>query len=87
MFFKLLLSNWSKIIQTSQVGGVLETSGPPLDDGHRDFYVGQGRLGVGSMSPKIFLSKNIITKNFSKKILLPKNFLKKNIYFAKNSNR
>ena len=28
---------WPKIIQTSQVGGVLETSGPPLDDGHTDF--------------------------------------------------
>ena len=28
---------WPKIIQTLQVGGVLETSGPPLDDGHTDF--------------------------------------------------
>ena len=28
---------WPKIIQTSQVGDVLETSGPPFDDGHRDF--------------------------------------------------
>ena len=26
---------WLKIIRTSQVGGVLETSGPPLPDGHR----------------------------------------------------
>ena len=26
-----------KIMQTLQVGGVLESSGPPLDDGHRDF--------------------------------------------------
>ena len=28
---------WLKIMQTLQVGGVLESSGPPLDDGHRDF--------------------------------------------------
>ena len=85
MFFKLLLSNWSKIIQTSQVGGVLETSGPPLDDGHRDFYVGQGRLGVGSMSPKIFLAKILLPRIFSKNIVAKNIFEKK--YFAKNSNR
>ena len=28
---------WLKIMQTLQVGGVLESSGPPLDDGHRYF--------------------------------------------------
>jgi len=28
---------WLKIIQILQVGGVLESSGPPLHDGHRDF--------------------------------------------------
>ena len=28
---------WLKIIQTLQVGGVLESSGDPLEDGHRDF--------------------------------------------------
>ena len=28
---------WLKIMQILQVGGVLESSGPPLDDGHRDF--------------------------------------------------
>ena len=31
---------WLKIIQILQVGGVLESSGPPLDDGHRDFKNG-----------------------------------------------
>ena len=25
------------MFQISQVGGVLESSGPPLEDGHRDF--------------------------------------------------
>ena len=29
---------WLKIIQTLQVGGVLESSGPPPADGHRDFW-------------------------------------------------
>ena len=29
-----------KIIQTLQVGGVLESSGPPFDDGHRYFKIG-----------------------------------------------
>ena len=29
---------WLKIIQTLQVGGVLESSGPPLHDGHRDIW-------------------------------------------------
>ena len=29
---------WLKIIQTLQVGGVLESSGDPLEDGHRDFW-------------------------------------------------
>ena len=28
---------WLKIIQTLQVGGVLESSGDPFEDGHRDF--------------------------------------------------
>ena len=28
---------WLKIIQILHVGGVLESSGPPLDDGHRNF--------------------------------------------------
>ena len=28
---------WLKIMQTLKVGGVLETSGPPLHDRHRDF--------------------------------------------------
>ena len=28
---------WLKTIQSSQVGGVLESSGAPLADGHRDF--------------------------------------------------
>ena len=28
---------WTWLIQTLQVGGVLESSEPPLDDGHRDF--------------------------------------------------
>ena len=28
---------WLKMFQISQVGGVLESSGPPLEDGHRDF--------------------------------------------------
>ena len=28
---------WLKIIQTLQVGGVLEFSEPPFDDGFRDF--------------------------------------------------
>ena len=32
-----IVITWLKIIQTLQVGGVLETSGPPLHDGHRDF--------------------------------------------------
>ena len=32
-----IVITWLKIIQTLQVGGVLETSGPTLDDGHRDF--------------------------------------------------
>ena len=32
-----IAKTWLKIIQTLQVGGVLETSGPPLHDGHRNF--------------------------------------------------
>ena len=28
---------WLKMFQISQVGGVLESWGPPLEDGHRDF--------------------------------------------------
>ena len=36
-YFLQIATTWLKIIQTLQVGGVLETSGTPLDDGHRDF--------------------------------------------------
>ena len=32
-----VLKNLGPKSSTSQVGGVLETSEPPLDDGHRDF--------------------------------------------------
>ena len=35
-FFGIAIT-WVKIIQTLQVWGVLESSGPPPDDGHRDF--------------------------------------------------
>ena len=34
------------MFQISQVGGVLESSGPPLEDGHRDFE-DWGILGWG----------------------------------------
>ena len=36
LFFQNAIT-WLKIIQTLQVGGVLESSWAPLDDGHRDF--------------------------------------------------
>ena len=36
-YFLQIATTWLKIIQTLQVGGVLESSGDPLDDGHRDF--------------------------------------------------
>ena len=36
-YFLEMAITWLKIIQILQVGGVLESSGPPLDDGHRDF--------------------------------------------------
>ena len=36
LFFGIVIT-WLIIIQTLRVGGVLETSGPPFDDGHRDF--------------------------------------------------
>ena len=36
-YFLWIAITWLKIIQTSQVGGVLESSGAPLPDGHRDF--------------------------------------------------
>ena len=35
--FLQIAVTWLKIIRILQVGGVLESSGPPLDDGHRDF--------------------------------------------------
>ena len=35
--FYFLLIAITQNIQTLQIGGVLETSGPPLDDGHRYF--------------------------------------------------
>ena len=35
--FFLIAIIWLKNMQTLQGGGVLETSEPPLDDGHRDF--------------------------------------------------
>ena len=35
--FLSIAITWLKIIRILQVGGVLESSGPPLDDGHRDF--------------------------------------------------
>ena len=36
-YFLELAITWLKIIQILQVGGVLESSRPPLDDAHRDF--------------------------------------------------
>ena len=36
-YFLEMAITWLKIIQILQVGDVLESSGPPLDDGHRDF--------------------------------------------------
>ena len=36
-YFLEIAITWLKIIQTWQVGGVLESSGTPLEDGHRDF--------------------------------------------------
>ena len=35
--FLWIAATWLKINQFQQVGGVLESSGPPLIDGHRDF--------------------------------------------------
>ena len=35
--FLQIAVTWLKIIRILQVGGVLESSGPLLDDGHRDF--------------------------------------------------
>ena len=36
-YFLEMAITWLKIIQILQVGGVLESSGPPLEDGHRYF--------------------------------------------------
>ena len=36
-YFLYIDITWLKIILTLQVGGVLESSGDFLDDGHRDF--------------------------------------------------
>ena len=36
--FLWIASTWLKIIQTLQVGAVLESTGPPLPDGHRDIW-------------------------------------------------
>ena len=35
--FLLIAITLLKIIRILQAGGVLESSGPPLEDGHRDF--------------------------------------------------